>query len=299
VSFFLGYRLPTGLTGSVLFDMFNVDDERRKAIYQISLAEIKSRQFAWFAEQFNLRGKYQNNISRLEEDLTNAQLLFSQGQHGEALGVAKGIEEDCENLIKTVWEEKHSKEISSRLQVALLIYIPSLVSSIIIISTVRKRINWRIFLAAILCASGYLVGFWTSFFASGWYFSISLFASPEDFISGMILFMIVGLSAAGLMSGLSAKWILNEKNRWVKMILATLLGLFLVVIVNTIYIASYYVQWNYVLDWYFPEGRAWGDFLANLLMFAQNFYLSILSFISIVVALATSTMVSKLSRRAH
>ena len=83
------------------------------------------------------------------------------------------------------------------------------------------------------------------------------------------------------------------------MILATLLGLFLVVIVNTIYIASYYVQWNYVLDWYFPEGRAWGDFLANLLMFAQNFYLSILSFISIVVALATSTMVSKLSRRAH
>ncbi|MFQ5999996.1 MAG: hypothetical protein ACE5J6_04385, partial [Candidatus Bathyarchaeia archaeon] len=132
--------------------------------------------------------------------------------------------------------------------------------------------------------------------ASGWYFSISLFVSPEDFISGMILFVITGLSAAGLTTGLTAKWILNEKNRWVKVVLATLLGLLLVVIVNTVYISSYCVQWNYVLDWYFPEGRAWGDFLGNILMLAQNFYLSILSFISIVVALVTSTMVSKLSK---
>jgi len=295
VSFFLGYRVPTGLTGGMLFDVFDVD-ERRKAIYQISLAQIKYNQSTWFAEQFDLKEKYENNISRLEEDLTNAQQVLSQGQYSEALSLAEGIEEDCENLIKTVWEKKHSMEVSSRLQAVSLIYVITLVPSIVVIFILRKRINWRIFSASILCAIGYLLGFWVVFFASGWYFSISLWASPEDFINRMILFVIAGLIAAGFTAGLTAKWILNEKNRWGKIILATLLGLFLVVILNTIYISSHYVQWNYVLDWYFPEGRAWGDFFGSIFMLAQNFYLSILSFISIAVALATSKMISKLSK---
>lgn len=295
VSFFLGYRVPTGLTGGILFDVFDVD-ERRKTVYQTSLAQVKYNQSTWFAEQFNLREKYENNISRLEEDLTSAQQLFSQGQYGEALVVAEGIEEDCENLIETVWDEKHSKEISSRLQITSLIYVLALVPSVIIIFILRKRTDWRIFLVAIFCAIGYSLGFWASFFASGWYFSISVWESPEDFIIIMALFMIVGLSAAGLTTGLTANWLLDEKNRRFKVILAALLGLFLVVIVNTIYISFYHVQWNYVLGWYFPEGRAWGDFIGNLFMLAQNFYLAILSFVSIVVALVTSKMVSKLSK---
>ncbi|MFQ6126851.1 MAG: alkaline phosphatase family protein [Candidatus Heimdallarchaeota archaeon] len=295
VSFFLGYRLPSGLTGGILFDIFDVD-EGRKAIYQISLVEIKYRQFTWFVEQFNLSRKYENDISRLEEGLSGSQQLFLQRQYGEALDVAEGIEDDSENLIKTVWEEKYSMELSSRLQIVFLIYVLVLVPSIFIIFFLRKRMNWRILLAAIPCLIGYLLGIWVSFFASGWYFSISLFSTREEIINSMLLFVSVGFSIGGITSGLTAKWILKEKYQWFKVILATLLGLVLVIIVNTIYISSYYVQWNYLLDWYFPEGRAWGDFFTYLFMLQLNIFLSILFFIPIGVAVVTSTIASKLSK---
>ena len=295
VSFFLGSRLPTGLTGGILFDIFDID-ERRKAIYQISLVEIKFRQFTWFVEQFNISEKHENDISRLEEGLTSTQQLFLQGQYGEALDVAEGIEEDSENLIKIVWEEKYSKELSSRLQIVLLIYVLVLVPSIVIIFFLRKRMNWRILLAAIPCLIGYLLGFWASFFASGWYFSISLFDEAGDLMYSLLLFVIVGLSVAGLTTGLTAKWILKEIKRRSKVILVTLLGLVLVIIVNMIFISSYWAHWNILLDWYFPEGPAWGGYIGNLLMLLQNAYLSALSFIAIGVALVTSTLVNKRSK---
>lgn len=295
MSFFLGYRLPSGLTGGILFDIFDVEEER-KAIYQISLVEIKLRQFTWFTEQFNISGKYENDISRLEEGLTNAQQFFFQGQYSEAFDVAEGIEEDSENLIKTVWEEKYSKELSSRLQIVLLIYVLVLVPTIFIIFFLRKRMNWRIFLAAIPCLMGYLMGFWITFYASGWYFSISLFDEAGDLMYSLLLFVIIGLSVAGLTTGLTAKWILKEIKQRSKVILITLLGLVLVIIVNMIFISSYWAHWNILLDWYFPEGLAWGGYIGNLLMLLQNAYLSALSFIAIGVALVTSTLVNKRSK---
>jgi len=296
VSFFLGYRLPTGLTGGILFDVFDVDEEG-KAMYQISLAEIKYKQFQWFAEQFNVKEQYEDTNSTLGQNVTSAKQLFVQGEYSEAFSSAEVIEDDCENLIKTVWEEKHSKEISSRLQMVSLIYVAALVPTIIIAFVFRRKIDWAIFSTAILGAIGYLVGFWTAFFASGWYFSISLWASPEEYISGAMSFIVAGLSVSGLAIGLTAKWTLNEKNRRGKIVLAALLGLVLVVIVNMIYISFYWVKWNYTLDWYFPEGRAWGDFSSSIFMLAQNAFVSVLSAISPVVALITSRMVTKLSKK--
>ncbi len=293
VSFFLGYRLPTALTGGILFDIFDVN-EKRRAIYQISLAEIKFKQLLWFKEQFALGEAYDDKILKLEGELARAKQLFSEGKYGNAVSVAEKLEEDCEGLIAKVKEEKHLNEVSSRQQTILLIYANTLTPLIVITFILRKKIDWLTFSVAVICALGYFLGFWIAFLANGWYFSISLFDAVEQFQDGTMKFTIVGLIVAGIVTGLASKWVLKKENRWIKIILAALTGLVLVAVANLIYPSIYYVQWNYILDWYFPEGLSWGNSFAYYLMLMQNVYIPLFSGITPVIALATLSIVNKL-----
>lgn len=297
ISFFLRYRLPSGLTGGVLFDIFDVD-ERRKAVYQISLAEIKLRQSVWFAEQFDLKKAYKDKILRLEENLRGIKQLFFKHKYSEALIRAEKLEKDSENLIAIVKEEKHSQEVSSRLKTILLIYGATLIPLIAIVFVLRRRIDWKLFLVAIVCAFAYLLGFWVLFLASGWYFSVSVIEDVKEFESGTMRFTLAGLILGGIGTGFASGLTLKREYRVVKTIFATLLGLVFAVIINFdfVYVSIYYMRWNYILGWYFPEGLSWAEPFAYYLMLIRNSFLVILSLIAIVVALITLLVITRLKR---
>ena len=210
VCVFLGYRIPTGVTGEIPFEIFNIS-ERMKAMYQINMAEIKFKQAEMLVDTFEYTDKYGSKLLEVEDKLSIAKSSYDDKKYTDAFDAASEAEDSSKELIALVRNLKHKEEVSSRLRLATISYVVVIVPIAICTLLFRRKINWKILNVAVFCMLGYFLGFWLVFAIQGLKFSVSVIAEVEEFQNGIMVSSIAGLIVGGIFGGFTSILLGREK----------------------------------------------------------------------------------------
>ncbi len=291
VCVFLGYRIPTGVTGEIPFEIFNIS-ERMKAMYQINMAEIKFKQAEMLVDTFEYTDKYGSKLLEVEDKLSIAKSSYDDKKYTDAFDAASEAEDSSKELIALVRNLKHKEEVSSRLRLATISYVVVIVPIAICTLLFRRKINWKILNVAVFCMVGYFLGFWLVFAIQGLKFSVSVIAEVEEFQNGIMVSSIAGLIVGGTFGGFTSILLGKEKKEF-RVIIASMLGLLMALAANTTWITAYIVKWNVVLDWYFPRCSSWNKAAEYYAFLLQNVYTSLFFALMPVTAVIFTLLLTK------
>ena len=291
VCLFLGYRIPTGVTGKIHWEIFNIP-LRIQAIYEINMAEIKFKQAKMLIEAFGYTDKYNSTLMEVKSKLDEAVDTYYYGDYAVACNKAEEAERAAEDLIAFVKNLKHKEEVLLRLRLTVMLYIAIIVPIAVCIWKFKQSIDWIIPQIAFICMLGYFIGFWLSFAIQGWRFSVSTIIDLNAFQNGMMFSSIIGVIIGGVVGGFSPL-ILRKEKPWTKIVIASMLGLLMALSINTIWISIYIVKWNVALDWYFPENAAWNGAVVYYVLLLQNIFTSLFFAITPITAVIITLLLSK------
>lgn len=292
VCLFLGYRIPTGVTGKIPFEIFNIPLQIQ-AIYEINIAEIKFNQADMLIEAFGYTDKYSLNSSEIKSKLDEAMDTYYYGDYAKARNIAEEAERASEELITSVRNLKHKEEVLSRLRLTIILYIAVIAPIVICIWMFKQKIDWSIPQIAFICMLGYFIGFWSSFIIQGWRFSVSAIIDLNEFRNGMMLSSIIGVIIGGIVGGFFP-FISRKEKPWTKIVIASMLGLLIALAINTFWISTHIVKWNLALDWYFPEDAAWNTAVVYYVPLLQNIYTSLFFAITPITTVILTMLLNKI-----
>jgi len=291
VCVFLGYRIPTGVTGEIPFEVFNITD-RVKAAYEINMAEVMFKQAEMFVNTFEYTNKYASELLEIEDELDVAKTSYIDGKYVEAFDIARESENLSKELINLVRDLKHKEEVLSRLRLAIIFYVTVIVPVVVCIWLFRRKIDWKIFNVAVFSMLGYFLGFWSVFAIQGLKFSVSVIADVNELQNGVMASSIAGLIVGGIFGGFTLTLLGKDKKHF-SVVIASTLGLLMALAANTTWITVYIVKWNVILDWYFLRCSHWNKVAEYYVFLLQNVYASLFFALMPVTGVISTVLLTK------
>lgn len=86
---------------------------------------------------------------------------------------------------------------------------------------------------------------------------------------------------------------MGKEKKEFRVIIASMLGLLMALAENTTWITAYIVEWNIVLDWYFPRCSSWNKAAEYYVFLLQNVYASLFFALMPVTAVIFTLLLTK------